>query len=121
MVFFVAFRLSPPPPSLSLSFCTFLLSLTGIHETPSYIDELQTTPKKLRKQEDILGSVRRSLFQSSSKGDTAAASGAGDDDSSSSSFSGAPYCVLVLDEVTTPVVSGATSVSEVLDYGVARE
>ena len=36
-------------------------------------------------------------------------------------YSGAPYCVLVLDEVTTPIVSGATSVSEVLDYGVARE
>ena len=45
----------------------------------------------------------------------------GNDSDGDGGYSGAPYCVLVLDEVTTPIVSGATSVSEVLDYGVARE
>mgnify|MGYP007078117455 CR=1 FL=1 len=77
--------------------------------------------RKIQKQEDILGAVSRSLFPPPSASAHGGPGSDPGDGEGAGGASGAPYCVLVLDEVTTPIVSGATSVSEVLDYGVARE
>jgi len=101
---------SLPAPSSSLTCSATLFALQT--------NELET---KIQKQEDILGAVTRSLFPSPSASAHGGPGSDPGDGEGAGGASGAPYCVLVLDEVTTPIVSGATSVSEVLDYGVARE
>ena len=118
---------SASAPRLPLSPALFL-RLPSRSQAPQHYslhERTIKTTKKNVKQEDILGSVRRSLFPLAAASTSATANadldGSGGDGGGAGSYSGAPYCVLVLDEVTTPIVSGATSVSEVLDYGVARE